>query len=72
MTKYNISLIPGDGIGPELISSAKMLLESINDKTSVKFSLNEVDAGDYALSKYGKALPDFTLETACSAVIYFT
>src|SRR5687767_6468910 len=62
MTKYNISLISGDGIGPELMSSAKMLLDSINDKTSVKFSLKEVDAGDYALSKYGKALPDFTLD----------
>ena len=62
MTKYNIALIPGDGIGPELMSCAKMLLESINDKTSVKFSLNEVEAGDYALSKFGKALPDFTLD----------
>ena len=62
MTKYNIALIPGDGIGPELMSSAKMLLESINDKTSVKFSLTEVDAGDNALSKFGKALPDFTLD----------
>ena len=62
MTKYSIALIPGDGIGPELMSSAKMLLESINDKTSVKFSLTEVDAGDYALSKFGKALPDFTVD----------
>ena len=56
MTRYNISLIPGDGIGPELMNSAMMLLESINDKTSVKFSLKEVEAGDYALSKFGKAL----------------
>jgi 3-isopropylmalate dehydrogenase len=63
MTRYNISLIPGDGIGPELMNSAMMLLESINDKTSIKFTLNEVDAGDHALSKFGKALPDFTLDT---------
>ncbi len=63
MTRYNISLIHGDGIGPELMKCAIMLLESINDKTSIKFSLNEVDAGDYALSQFGKALPDFTLET---------
>ena len=62
MTKYNISLIPGDGIGPELMTSAKMLLEYMNDKTSVKFSLTEVEAGDYALAKFGKALPDFTLD----------
>ena len=63
MTRYNISLIPGDGIGPEIMKCAVMLLESIHDKTSIKFSLNEVDAGDYALSQFGKALPDFTLET---------
>lgn len=63
MTRYNISLIPGDGIGPELMNSAMMLLESINDNTSIKFTLNKVDAGDHALSQFGKALPDFTLET---------
>jgi len=62
MTKYNISLIPGDGIGPELMTSAKMLLDFINDKNGVKFSIREVDAGDYALSKFGSALPDFTLD----------
>jgi len=56
-------LIPGDGIGPELIKSAKMILEFINDTTSIKFTLQEVDAGDYALSKFGKALPDFTLDS---------
>ena len=61
MTRYIISLIPGDGIGPELIRSAKMVLNFINDSTSIKFTIKEVDAGDFALSKYGKALPDFTL-----------
>jgi len=63
MTRYNISLIPGDGIGPELMNSALMLLESINDNSSIKFTLNKVDAGDYALSQFGQALPDFTLDT---------
>ena len=61
MTRYSISLISGDGIGPELIKSAKMILEFINDTTSIKMNLLEVDAGDYALSKFGKALPDFIL-----------
>ena len=63
MTRYDISLIPGDGIGPDLIKYGKMILEFINDTTSIKFNLLEVDAGDYALSKYGKALPDFTLDS---------
>jgi 3-isopropylmalate dehydrogenase len=63
LTRYDISLIPGDGIGPDLIKYGKMILEFINDTTSIKFNLLEVDAGDYALSKYGKALPDFTLNS---------
>src|ERR687890_1589018 len=44
------------------MTSAKLLLEYINDNTSVKFNLTEVDAGDYALSKFGKALPDHSLD----------
>ena len=63
MSRYDVSLIPGDGIGPDLIKYGKMILEFINDTTSIKFNLREVDAGDYALSQYGKALPDFTLDT---------
>jgi 3-isopropylmalate dehydrogenase len=62
LTRYSISLISGDGIGPELIKSAKMILEFINDTTSIKLNLLEVGAGDYALTKFGKALPDFTLD----------
>jgi len=63
MTRYSIALIAGDGIGPELIKSGKTLLEFIHDTTSIKFNIMEVDAGDYALSKFGKALPDFSLES---------
>ena len=64
MTHYKIALIIGDGIGSELISSAKTVLEAINDNTSskTKFTIKEVDAGDYALIKFGKALPDFSID----------
>lgn len=57
-------MIIGDGIGSELTASAKMVLESINDNNSkIKFSINEVDAGDNAFKRFGKALPDFSLDT---------
>ena len=60
---YGISLIQGDGIGPELIESATKVLQKINDqKTGLKFNLTHVEAGDAALAKYGKALPEKTLE----------
>jgi len=61
MSKYKISLIEGDGIGPELAASAKKILETIHDTTETKFEIKQVSAGDNALVKYGKALPDFTV-----------
>ena len=55
---YNISLITGDGIGPELSESAISILETINDKLDVKTKVTSLEAGDSALEKFGKALPD--------------
>ena len=60
---YKISLITGDGIGPELSESAISVLNTINDKTDVKFEITKLLAGDIAIKEKGKALPDDTLET---------
>ncbi len=57
MGRYSVALIPGDGVGPELTSSAKMILQTINDNSNTKFTIRKADAGDGALAKYGKALP---------------
>lgn len=63
MTHFTISLIGGDGIGPELANSAIGLLNSINDNCSdLKFKILEVEAGDTAKEKYGVALPDFSFD----------
>ena len=63
MTHFTISLIGGDGIGPELANSAISLLNSINDSCSdLNFKILEVEAGDTAKEKYGVALPDFSFD----------
>jgi 3-isopropylmalate dehydrogenase len=63
LTHFTISLIGGDGIGPELANSAIRLLNSINDNCSdLKFKILEVEAGDTAKGKYGVALPDFSFD----------
>jgi len=59
---YKISLITGDGIGPELSESAISVLNAINDKTDVKFEITQLLAGDIAIREKGKALPDETLD----------
>jgi 3-isopropylmalate dehydrogenase len=58
LARYNISLIRGDGIGPELTAAAKNLLEAISDNSQTKFDIHELESGDSALAKYGRALPD--------------
>ena len=58
---YKISLITGDGIGPELSESAVSVLNTIHDKLDLKFDITKLSAGDKALSETGKALPDETV-----------
>ncbi len=55
-----VVVIPGDGIGKEVMDAAMLILNSIN--LPIKYEFYE--AGDEAFKKYGKALPDETLE-AC-------
>ena len=58
---YKISLITGDGIGPEISESAISVLNTINDKFDLKFEITKLSAGDKALKDTGKALPDETI-----------
>ena len=62
MARYTISLVPGDGIGPELAHSANLLLESIGSNSNAKFDIRSIDAGDEAKTRFGKALPDHALD----------
>ena len=59
---YKISLITGDGIGPELSDSAISVLNTIHDKLDLKFEITKLSAGDTALKETGKALPDETID----------
>ncbi len=60
---YKISLITGDGIGPELSESAISVLETIHDKFDLKFEITKLPAGDKALEETGRALPEETIQT---------
>src|SRR3989441_6029750 len=60
---YRISLITGDGIGPEISDAVMDVLQTINDNLGLKLEIKKLEAGDAALRKTGKALPDSTLET---------
>jgi isocitrate dehydrogenase (NAD+) len=54
---YNITLIPGDGVGPEISEATKRVLEA----TGVKFNWEIGLAGAGVIEKYGTPLPDSVL-----------
>ena len=56
---YNVTLIRGDGVGPELAEAAKRVL----DATKIKFNWDIVDAGVDIMEKYGTPLPDEVLQS---------
>ena len=53
MAEFNIALIPGDGIGPEIVSGAVTVLDAVSKKYGHKFNYQEVYMGGCAIDKYG-------------------
>jgi len=62
--KFNIALIPGDGIGPECIKGATLVLDKVSKRFGHEFKFTEADAGGIAIDKYGIPLPLKTIDTA--------
>ena len=56
---HRVTLIPGDGIGPEVVDAARRCV----DATGVKIEWEEALAGEIALKEKGSLLPDSTLES---------
>jgi 3-isopropylmalate dehydrogenase len=63
MTKYRVAVIPGDGIGPEVMSAAISVLTEMQDKSG-KFSFDFIEymAGDAYKAKTGCAMTEETFE----------
>lgn len=62
MAEFNIALIPGDGIGPEIVAGAVTVLDAVSEKFGVKFNYDEVYMGGCAIDKYGEPLPKETVD----------
>lgn len=62
MTK--ILILPGDGIGPEIVSEAVAVLEEVKDKLGLDFELDEGLLGGAAIDATGVPFPDETLAKA--------
>lgn len=62
----NIVLLPGDGIGPEVVKEARLVLEAVAKRHGHQFTFTEYLFGGCAIDAKGTAMPDETL-AACKA-----
>ena len=67
-----ILILPGDGIGPEVIREARRVMDWIANRRSIGFDIVEDVVGGAAVDRYGVPLHDHTLATAieCGCVLF--
>ncbi|MGD0153722.1 MAG: isocitrate/isopropylmalate family dehydrogenase, partial [Thermacetogeniaceae bacterium] len=59
MAKYKVTLIPGDGTGPDVTRAARIVIDAAN----VGIEWEVVEAGEAVIDKYGTPLPEYVLES---------
>lgn len=62
--KYNVTLIPGDGIGPEIVREAVKVMDRVGELYGHAFAYKEILMGGCSIDAYGVPLTDEALETA--------
>ena len=70
--KYNIALLPGDGIGPEVTAQAKKALDAIADIYNHTFIYTKALVGAVAIDETGNPLPEETIDIceASDAILF--
>lgn len=62
MTKsYHIAVLPGDGIGPEVMAQAYKVLEAVRQRFALRITTSEYDVGGVAIDRQGTPLPQTTI-----------
>nr|WP_297934197.1 3-isopropylmalate dehydrogenase [uncultured Lachnoclostridium sp.] len=61
--KFNVALIPGDGIGPEIVNEARKVLDAVAKKYNHEFDYTEVLMGGASIDVHGIPLTDEAIDT---------
>ena len=61
---FKLLILPGDGIGPEVMAEVTKLILAVEQSSGIKFEINYDDIGGAAYDRYGYPLADTTLEIA--------
>lgn len=64
---FKITVLPGDGIGPDIIREAVEVLKLIGTRYNHSFDLADADMGGIAIDKYGIPLPQATIDACRSS-----
>jgi len=69
---FKVAVLPGDGIGPEVMVEALKVLDAIEKKYDVSFARTMANVGGAGIDNEGKALPDSTVEIcqAADAILF--
>ncbi|WP_273858385.1 3-isopropylmalate dehydrogenase [Photobacterium sp. GSS17] len=69
---YNIAVLPGDGIGPEVMQQAHKVLDAAQEKFGFTLNCKEYDVGGIAIDNHGCPLPEATLKgcEAADAILF--
>jgi 3-isopropylmalate dehydrogenase len=69
---YKVAVLPGDGIGPEVMAEALKILDAVQDKYAVTFERTFANVGGIAIDQDGTALPDQTIAVcrAADAILF--
>lgn len=70
--QYNIAVLPGDGIGPEIMAAAVTVLDKVQEKFGFSLNYQYADVGGIAIDNHGSPLPDSTLKLceASDAILF--
>jgi len=60
----NVLMLPGDGIGPEIVAEARRVLDLVNEQDALGLEFTEAHVGGAAIDATGVPLPEETLEAA--------
>lgn len=58
---YHIAVLPGDGIGPEVMAQAQKVMKAVSERFSLNITTKEYDIGGIAIDNHGTPLPVDTL-----------
>jgi 3-isopropylmalate dehydrogenase len=69
---YKIAVLPGDGIGPEVMAATLAVLEKTQERFDFKLQTTAADVGGIAIDRHGQALPEATLRLceASDAILF--